>query len=539
MPDFQEEDYYQTEDSAGFVVEQGEGTTADKKSDNDSNFIQKILEFFTGVNSEERVKQRKLKELRRDLVKSRLKFYNSKKDLVLPAFGQYTYEIYRMSQNFIKFFDVAVHSNTIKTFIIDSMLTPEQVSLKEQLDINTIDQVVKTSTDIKSAIDTVKRTLQQFVKSFTPGQVKDINTTYNQVADLSNLTNFDWYSLLHKFDGSIYEGNFDYKPTFETLDGRYLLDELISLNDYLITANFNNDWKLVIEYVKKISEAPGLVPILKKLLHSFRNMKRDDYMTKMIRVISKDPYFKPKSFTSKVRIVQDYVHEFQSGIQRNLEQILKDMKNNKINKLLVDIFQTTAIVRMKHYSQRINEQLEKRGAQPLSYVDPLNYIKAFLLDYCKGEIKPRIDVFIIKGEWHTSGESSNYSSLLEQIITLTNRILEFDNRCAEDDVYGRELKRLSIAVKHDANSSGLMKRLVVKIDGEAYQLLVDSIKFLIDMANRIKVLIDEYGTKKPRMIINLHQIKWDFQGDPKADLTDIYRKLFNFVTLLKNYIKKS
>ena len=81
MPDFQEEDYYQTEDSAGFVVEQGEGTTADKKSENDSNFIQKILEFFTGVNSEERVKQRKLKELRRDLVKSRLKFYNSKKDL--------------------------------------------------------------------------------------------------------------------------------------------------------------------------------------------------------------------------------------------------------------------------------------------------------------------------------------------------------------------------------------------------------------------------------------------------------------------------
>jgi len=105
-------------------------------------------------------------------------------------------------------------------------------------------------------------------------------------------------------------------------------------------------------------------------------------------------------------------------------------------------------------------------------------------------------------------------------------------------VYGRELKRLSIAVKHDGNSKNQLKRLIMKIDGEAYQLMVDSVKFFIELANKIKLLIDEYGSSKPKMIINLHQIKWEFKDEPKEDLADVYRKIYNFVTLLKNYLKK-
>lgn len=502
------------------------------------NFVQKIFEFITGINSEERIKQRKLREIKKELKNLKFKFYNTKKDIINPAFGHYLYEIYRMSQNFVKYFDVKVHAKSIKEFILDFMLSEEQIKMKDYLNSQNIVNLIKESNDVKKTVEEIRTTMQNYVKSFNPEQVRKINATYNQISDLANLTNFDWFSILHKFDSSIFEGNFEYKPTFEALDGKYLVDELVNINDYLLTIDLNRDWKYIIDYVNKVADLPGLDNVLKKLIQIFRVLKRDDYFSKIICIILKDPYFKSKKFSSNSKIVQDYIYNFQLEIQKNVEDSLKTLKRNKINKLLNEIFHTTAIVRLKNYSPKINELLSKKNIKGVQYVEPMNYLKAFLLDFCKGEIKPKIDFFIIKGAWESSASSSEFSKILDNINLISDSIISFDNKCADDSSYGKELRRLSFAIKHDPNAANLVRKLVIKIDSEAYQIILDSVKFFIDVANSIKLLLDEYAAKKPKIIINLQQIKWDFPGSPDTELSLIYKKLFNFVSLLKNYIKK-
>ena len=82
------------------------------------NLLEKFLEIITGVGSDERVKLKKLKNIAKELNSLKYKFYNFRKDQVLPQFGEFFYDIYRISQNFTKFFDVKNHSNTIKEFYL-------------------------------------------------------------------------------------------------------------------------------------------------------------------------------------------------------------------------------------------------------------------------------------------------------------------------------------------------------------------------------------------------------------------------------------
>ncbi|HOJ64342.1 MAG TPA: hypothetical protein PLE45_07965 [Spirochaetota bacterium] len=514
-------------------------STTSSQSFSNVDFITKIIDFLTGSTSEDRIRKRKLKEIARHLTQLKYKFYNPKKDLILPGFGNYFYEIFRICQNFSKFFDVKNHSNTIKIILFDSLLTEKQKSLKEKLEKEYIEDLIRNSNDLHKAIEEIKSILNSFVKSFDSEIVKIINTTYNQIVDLSNIINFDWYSLLHKMDSNITETNFNYKPNFEPLEGKYVLEDLISINDNIFTLNLNSDWKYVYNYVSMVYEDKTLVDLLKKLISLLKVIKKDDYLTKIIQLISKDPFFSPKDFHSKAKIVQDYISGFQIEIQKIVQETIKLHNKEKLNKLLVEIFKTTIIIRLKNYTQKLDEALKSKGIQnTFKYIEPMNYLKAFLLDIGKGDIKARIDQLIIKGTWDTNIHSSEYSSLLEKFNILSDKVIDFDNKCGEDEVYGKELKRLMLAVKHDSKAKMLLVKLIEKIDSNASQILIEGINILNLAANLIKALIEDFSLKNPKMIINFHKIKWDFpNSNIKADLLDIYKKILNMNVLLKNYIK--
>jgi len=504
------------------------------------SIFEKFLELVTGVGSEERIKQRKLKEVSKELNSLKFKFYNFKKDQVLPQFGEYFYEIYRICQNFTRFFDVKNHNVTIKQFLFEFIIPKKQLEIKQKLERDKIEELIRNSKDTKVAFEQIKQLLSDFVKSFDNDTVKSINNTYNQIVDISNLTNFDWFFLVHKFDSAIAEGNFNYKPNFEILEGKYILEEIIAINDYIYSINLNMDWKSVFEYLKAISGENGVVDLLKKLLQLIKVLKRDDYLLKMIKLISKDPFFKHKEFVSKAKIVQDYIRDFQLEVQGIVQICVKEIGKEKINKLLLEIFRTTVIVRLKNYSQKINDFLLNKGVNSqLKYIDPLNYLKAFLLDICKGEIKTRVDFLIIKGTWESNTKSSEYSAVLEKFNNLSDKLLEFDNRCSEDDTYGRELRKLSGVLKHDPKARLSVKKVLARIDNDAVKLLLEGIEVFTIGAGKIKVLIEDYNQKIPKIIIDFHKIKWDFSSDINKDLTEIYKKLYNMVNLLRNYAKES
>ena len=500
-------------------------------------FIDKIIEFITGFSTDERIKLRKLKEINRHLKHLKYKFYNFKNDFILPQFAQYLYEIYRNAQNFEKHFDTKTHSQSIKLVLFDLFSTQRQKTIREELEDLKISELIKSSNDKMKAIETIKKNMNEYIKSFSPEIVSNINSTYNRLSDISNLITFDWQSLLHKFDSEIKETNFNYKPEFESIEGKYILDDLVVLNDDIETMDLDRDWKNVYEYIKFVSEDEGLIKLFNKLIQQFRILKKDSYLSLIIKLIYKDPFYKQKKFPSNLKIVQDYIYNFQMQVKKTVDKAIEDIKKEKLNRLLLEIFHKTTIVRLKHYNERKNELLSKKGVSGFRYIDPLNYIKAFLLDICKGEIKPRIDYILVRGTWSTNELSSEFSSLLIHFNKLTDTVMEFDNSCSEEEYYGKSIRQMAFAVSHDPNAKNNLVKLIYKIDSDVEKIIYDCIKVFNVTANRIKILIDDYNSKIPKIIVDFHKIHWDFPQKFTVEFTEIYKRLANFVSLLKYYVK--
>ena len=501
------------------------------------NVIDKIIELITGFSSDERIKIRKLKDINKKLKHLKLKFYNYKNDLIQTPFAQFFYELYRECQNFNKYINIKVHAKSIKLILFEIFSTTRQKKLLEEFGSGVVNQKIKKAVDKKKALSEIQNDLSEYINSFSSDIINKINITYNQIEDLSNMITYDWQYLLHKFDSEISETNFNYKPEFETIEGKYILDELVVINDYIESIDFDRDWKYLFEYLKYISQDEGLVKILNKLLQKCKILKNKHYLLYMVRLIYKDPFFKPKIFTSETNIVQDYLNNFKLEVKKSVDSIIKELKRERIIKLLLNIFNKTSIIRLKHYSENMNDFLMKKGVIGFKYVEPLNYLKAFLLDFCKGIIKPRIDFLLIKGTWTTNDQSLEYSSLLMDINKLSDKVLAFDNSCSEDEYYGKSIRQLAFVVAHDQRAKKIMRNTILKVDSEAEKILYESVNLLSDIIKKIKRLIDDKSSKLPKIIINFHKLEWDFPESIQESLIEIYKKLHNFINLLKYFIK--
>ncbi len=501
------------------------------------NVFDKFIEFITGFSSEERVKIRKLKDINKKLKHLKFKFYNNKKDLISDTFLYYIYDLYRLSQNFTKYINIKTHSKSIKLILFEIFSTDKQKKFLEKFEKGLINEKIKKGDDKKAVISQIQNDLNEYISSFSKEISNKINVSYNQIEDLSNIITYDWFFLLHKFDSEITESNFNYKPNFEDIEGKYIIDELVVINDYIESIDFDREWKYVYEYIKYITQDDGLIKILNKIIQKCKVLKRDHYLLLIIKLINKDPFFKPKLFTSKTFIVEDYLTNFKIEVRKSIDFVIKDIKRDRIVKLLLNIFHKTSIMRLKFYNEKLNDFLNKKGFYGFKYIEPLNYLKAFLLDYCKGIIKSRIDFLLIKGTWSTKNISLEYSTLLIEFNRLSDKLLEFDNSLAEDEYYGKSIRQLAFVVTRDPGAKNMMRKTIINVDSEAEKLLFESVKLFNTALNKMKFLIEDKKLKLPKMIINFHKLEWEFPEKIEEGLNDIYNKLHNFIILIKYFIK--
>ncbi len=509
----------------------------EKQVAEDASFIDKLLEFFTGKNNEERLKEKQLKSIAHNLSQNS-KFFNVRKMVIQPTFSSLVYSVFRNSQQIAKYFDLKNRRSSIKDFLIDSMLDKKAKDLKEELESDKIIDYVRTSQDPAKAIAVVQKRLKLFISYFDNKRAAEINHTYNQICNLSSLICYEWYFFIRKFDSSISESNLTYAPSFSALEGKYVSEDLIAINDELNGINLNDDFQNVFHYLEEVSHDKGICSCLKKIIDNLKKLKSNDSLTKMICLITEDPYFKPKSFSTNEKIITDYLKKVQDLTKQTLKEVVAILNRDKVNDLVSQIFNTTIISRMKNYSLKLSDFLVSKGVpSTLDYVDPLNYISAFLTDICMDEIKDRIDVLVIKGEWKTAETSREFVAVLDDITKMVKKVADFDARCGEEGAYGKELRRHSVVVK-DVSSKASVRRTVDEINNEALEIINETIALCVEIGKAMKTLIEDYNLTVPVLIVNFKKIKWTFNDDFNTDMVMVYKKVANMVNVLKRYTKK-
>ena len=119
-----------------------------------------------------------------------------------------------------------------------------------------------------------------------------------------------------------------------------------------------------------------------------------------------------------------------------IQRIIQERRNSKIEEIAKQIFGTSVVLRMKNYTEKANVVFAKKMLGGYTQAPAMNYLKAYLMDFFKKDIRELVDLLIIRGQWTTAIQSQQLSDAYHSIMEVSDRIIEFDDSLADDSEMG-------------------------------------------------------------------------------------------------------
>ncbi len=507
-------------------------------NNNSSNIWDKLLSLFVTIGDQEREKKRLIKEIKKDL-KKRGKYFKVKGNVALPALAKLFYEIYKVVGPAQVLLESLKDSQVIRAIIIESFLTEEQKSLVDGLSENNIRKRCAAAKSLKDVRDGIKEELIQTYTFFDIPTARKINSLYSSLMVIQDFIRFDYYFLLKKFDSLLPERDFKYNPRFDSINGEYIVDDLKDFDLILPMVKDSEDWDSILTVLSQYRDMEVISRDgWKKALQIVKEFKKTRILELIIKVLDEKPDYKVLPETYSYEIVEDYLSEIKTTAENTLMGIAGERKKSQRDSLLVNIFGTTSVVRMKNYTEKANMAFSKKVDGGFAYVDPMNFLKAFLLDYYKGSIRQLVDRLLITGKWSSNIASQQFSESYHQLMKLTDELLQFDMSLAEDTDNGAKLKRLVRAADRDRNAVDAMRNVLKTVNSQAASILNESVQHLLTIGKNLKRCFDDYKSPKHELIVNWKEIEM-MGEEPLANLmSELYKKIYYFLQLMQYYLKE-
>jgi hypothetical protein len=202
------------------------------------------------------------------------------------------------------------------------------------------------------------------------------------------------------------------------------------------------------------------------------------------------------------------------------------------------VFGTTGISRTKNYTEKANMAFQKKRVGGYSYVEPMNYLKAFLLDYYKRDIRELVNLLLVKGQWVSNALAAPMSESFHQLMEVSDRLTVFDESLAEDSDRGSKLKVLLTRADKDVNAQSSIKQHLKDINSGAKVLIIEAANHFIVIGKHLKMAMDDYGKPKHELLLNWKALETSTDKVLKDWMITTYKQLYSFVQLMQFFVKE-
>ncbi|HKL87323.1 MAG TPA: DUF5312 family protein, partial [Treponemataceae bacterium] len=471
------------------------------------SFFQRIFNLFLSTSDPAVEKKRQLKAIAKELNKSRYKWYRPNSEEALPGMGKFFYDVYKVIGTAQIFLENANSSNVLKNVVVEMSFSENQNKLKDRLTEESIKERSK-NTSPKELANQIRNELSALLSDFDTEKIKKIDTLYSQFEMMVNFIKFDYYFLLKKFDSTMPERNFSSNPKFETIRGEYVVEDL---KDFILVAYalpIAADWQKIFSVIKAFRDVePIALGQWNKLLNVLSEVRKNGVLEQIVRHISKDPLYQAKVELVSDRIFDSYVTKIKTQVEMVLQQIQKETRTNKASELLNQVFGTESIVRLKNYAERANAGFEKKMLGGYLYVEELNYMKAFLIDYFKRDIRALTDLFLVRGKWTIASMSSGYSGGFHALLEISDAITVFDDSLAEDGDLGSKLKNMLARSDRDKEVVKQLRTQLKDVNDQALKFLTSGTQHLIIIGRALKGIVEDYEKSPHELISNWKELE--------------------------------
>jgi hypothetical protein len=490
--------------------------------------------LFTSDDPEKQ-KQKLLKQLAKDLKKARPRFYNPLQGLAEPALARFFYEFYKAFAPAQVLLRGARQSGVLKSVLVETTLSKVQAEIRDRLSEKSIEERARTA-DPAALMEQVKEDARLFIQSFDVSAINDIDASYNRLAVLLDLIDFDYYFFLRKFDSAFPEKDFTYKPRFETINCEYVSDELKDFLEILPAFDPEADWEQLLRILKEYRGVDVVAKeAMRKVTQLLRDTQRSGALLAVVRHSDKDPFYKPLMRVHRERIVEPFITKIKGQAELTAQKLVQSRKNEKLEQLTRAVFGTASVSRLANYSEKTNMSFAKKMLGGFVHVQTLNFLKAFLLDYFKKNIREIVDLLLIKGKWGDNQPSQTVSEAYHQLLKISEAVTRFDESLGEDGELGRKVKAVMSKADRDKKAITNLRAVLQEVNDEAGTMLTEAVGHFVSIAKILKLVYDDCGKAHPELIINWRELKSLTDKDIRALVASVYKQIYNFVQLIQSY----
>ena len=500
------------------------------------SIFEKLLSSIVNRTDPEAVKKKQLKTIAKNLSHAKYKFYKISSDQILPVFGIFFFDIYKVVGPCQLLFQNQENPNMLKNMVVNYSLSERQKALEEEL----TEEAIKAMSAHMSAKDLkakIKENLDLFNAEFNSDKILQIDNLYSKLLAFKAFCMYDFYFLLKKFDSSLKEQDFSRTPRFDPIDASYISEDLKDFVAVVASLPLDVDWTDVFQMFKATRGSEPIKPaVWTKIVARLRSIQASQVLDMIIQLITKDPLYQTVAETKHEQVIESYIEKVRKDATEAQQQLESAQKNSKIDSLLMQIFNTTNIEVLKGYTEANAEIYVRRQLGAYEYANGLNYLKAFLVEYVKRDVREYADLVLIRGKWATTGLSQQMSDAFHNLMAASDQITAFDEKMAEDGQIGTKLKTLLPRFERDKEAANIMRTILGDANTEARDFLAIASRNMIVFAKNVKMLLEDYQKKVPDLIINWKEIE-RFAEHPLQQLgVEVYKKIYLFVTLMQNYI---
>jgi regulator of sigma D len=501
------------------------------------SFIQRIFSIFAGMGDPDSEKKKLLKSIGKDLARSKFKFFKPKGEEALPGLAKFFYELYKTTAPAQLILGNATASASLRSFVIESYLTEGQRQLVESL---TEESIVERSKalGLKELQEEIKGKLTSLVAVFDGDTSRQVDSTYNTLLSFVNFVSFDYYFLLKKFDSSLAERSFGKAPRFDAINGEYVADDLADFLEVFLPLDMEADWRRIFEVLKTYRNSEIIqADAWMKLVPAMAEVKKSQVLEQIVRHVKRDPAWGPMARYPNERIVEPYLQKLKAQTETLVQRIIQERRNARIDEVAKQIFGTTVVLRMKNYTEKANVIFAKKMMGGYIQAPAMNYLKAYLIDYFKKDIREIVDILIIRGQWTTNVQMQQLSDAYHALLDISDQIIQFDDSLSDDGEMGSRIKGALMKSDRDKEQVKYLRNMLKDVNERAYIFIAKSGVNLITIGRQLKALIEDYDRPHHEVVLNWKEIEGAASRPVKEWLVEIYKKIYYMVQLLQYYTK--
>lgn len=499
------------------------------------SFFSNLLSAILGSNDPEAQKKRSLKNIAKSLQKTKYRFYKSSSHEAEPALAKFFYEIYRVLSNAQKAFQ-ETNPKALKNVVINSVLSEKQKLIADNLSEEAINEFSKKM-DLKELSEKVRTDIEAFNAEFDNNKFLKIDSLYTKLIAMMNLCTYDYYFIIKKFDSRFKEHSFNTPPQFQSINSSYIAEDIKNFIDVAWGLPFDSDWDDIFKLLNSIKGSDLIAAnAWKRILSRIRVIKDKHVFEMMLQLISSDPSYRDSYKTEELHIADDFLSQIRKQADSALENIKKQKAASKVESLLTQIFGTNAIPKLKNYNSTNCDILERKGLGTYKYSTPLSYLKQFLIEYTKKEIREVADILVIRGEWSNQQMSTPMSESFHKLLEVNDRISTLDSNMEENGSWGMKIKTHLPRSDRDKDSRSIIQTTLKDANNMAAQCMILALHNFITFGRYLKMLLEDF-VKMPRseLILNWKDLDHFAEGHLKEMCVDVYKKIFAFVQIMQNF----